>query len=274
MPATRALIWFAAACQPRPALPLPPPTGFGWSSKPLVEYDGYTLWSDQIAGGRAGRGRRQAVRTLPLPHRRPCPTGPNGAARRARGLCSCLPSSPAIHPVWAGTLPSLSALPPPPPPPQPHPPTHTHPHHHHHHHTHSHTHAHPAVHLQTSSARWWAPRRRSCWWATRWEATTRWPPLPGPQSWSGGCSALAGAWPVAWVHREASTAPSKRVALVSVACLMLPSPHGVHPGSHSCHAPVTVAAPGTSECQSATTAAAPTLRALQGCRSAECGGAV
>lgn len=23
--------------------------GFGWSSKPLVEYDGYTLWSDQIA---------------------------------------------------------------------------------------------------------------------------------------------------------------------------------------------------------------------------------
>lgn len=26
--------------------------GFGWSDKPLEEYEGYTLWSDQITGGR------------------------------------------------------------------------------------------------------------------------------------------------------------------------------------------------------------------------------
>ena len=24
--------------------------GFGWSSKPLVDYKGYNLWEDQIAG--------------------------------------------------------------------------------------------------------------------------------------------------------------------------------------------------------------------------------
>ena len=28
--------------------------GFGWSSKPLVDYDGYQLWTDQISGGVGG----------------------------------------------------------------------------------------------------------------------------------------------------------------------------------------------------------------------------
>lgn len=30
--------------------------GFGWSSKALVDYEGYTVWSDQIAGEAAAAG--------------------------------------------------------------------------------------------------------------------------------------------------------------------------------------------------------------------------
>lgn len=32
--------------------------GFGWSSKPLVDYASYTLWEEQIAGAAGGRVRR------------------------------------------------------------------------------------------------------------------------------------------------------------------------------------------------------------------------
>ena len=35
---------------PRPAPPRLPAAGFGWSSKPLADYNGYNLWRDQIAG--------------------------------------------------------------------------------------------------------------------------------------------------------------------------------------------------------------------------------
>ena len=33
--------------------------GFGWSSKALVDYDGYTVWSDQVAGAEQQRRQRR-----------------------------------------------------------------------------------------------------------------------------------------------------------------------------------------------------------------------
>lgn len=39
--------------------------GFGWSEKPVVQYDGYSLWSDQIAGGQGGAGPLCSPSLLP-----------------------------------------------------------------------------------------------------------------------------------------------------------------------------------------------------------------
>lgn len=151
-------------------------SGFGWSSKPLVEYSGYGLWTDQIAGG--------AGTLLASPHfsRFTVLRARKGLMERAgaRGCLGCLAvaqqecgqSAPKDSPltVSASHVTCLSTL------------------------------ACPCLArccprsplwlvagfptLQTSFGRSSAARSRLCWWATLWVATTRWPPLPATPIWS------------------------------------------------------------------------------------------